>query len=178
MLKRLIICLALLACLCAAASAQDGPPLPDSSQSSPQREERNPSTPHEDDIRYRAEVRHEEAAHKELLERADEAARLGAELRTSFEHNQNLTAEDLKRLERIEKLARKIRGGVGGSDDEGELKDPPRQLGPAVTRVAELTKTLSEKVKSTSRLVVSVPVIEKSNELLELIKYIRTLGKP
>src|ERR1044071_610979 len=73
----------------------------------------------------RAEIRREEETHKEMVERADEAAQVGGELLHSYKPNNSLTRDDLKRLERLEKLARKIRGGAGGSDDKEELNDPP-----------------------------------------------------
>jgi hypothetical protein len=78
----------------------------------------------------------------------------------------------------MEKLARKIRGGAGGSDDEAPLDNPPAKLEVAVTRLAELSETLKKNVKNTSRLVISASVIKNSNELLELIRHIRSFQKP
>ena len=89
-----------------------------------------------------------------------------------------MSRDDLKRLERIEKLARKIRGNSGGSDGEKEIESPPAELGPAVTRLAELSEKLNEGVKKTSRMVISATVIEHSNELIKLIKVIRTFVRP
>jgi hypothetical protein len=126
----------------------------------------------------RAEIRREEETHKEMVERADEAAQLGDELLTSYKKNSSLTREDLKRLERLEKLARKIRSGAGGSDDEEELSDPPVKIEGAVTRLAKLTGDLKECVSKTSRLVISANVIEHSNEMIELIRHIRTIKQP
>src|SRR5919112_2623204 len=63
----------------------------------------------------RAEIKHEEESHAEMVERSDEAAQIGEEIRDSFNKNKSLSADDLKKLERMEKLARKIRGSAGGS---------------------------------------------------------------
>src|SRR5215210_1685797 len=76
----------------------------------------------------RAEIRREEETHKDMVERADEAVQIGDQLLASYRKNNSLTRDDLKRLERLEKLARKIRGGAGGSDDEEELSDPPGRV--------------------------------------------------
>jgi hypothetical protein len=126
----------------------------------------------------RAEIRREEETHKEMVERADEAAQLGDELLLSYKKNNILTREDQKRLERLEKLARKIRGGAGGSDDEEELSDPPGKVEGAVARLAKLTCALKESVSKTSRLVISAGVIRRSNEMIELIRHIRAIQQP
>jgi hypothetical protein len=132
----------------------------------------------EEEMLRRAEIRREEESHKEMVERADEAAQIGDELLASFKKNNTLTRDDLKRLERLEKLARKIRGGAGGSDDKEELSDPPGKIEGAVTRLAKLAGALKESVSKTSRLVISATVIERSNELIELIRHIRTIQQP
>jgi hypothetical protein len=131
-------------------------------------------TPEQEMLR-RAEIRHEEATHREMVERASEAAQIGDELLSSYKKNRALTREDMKKLERLEKLARKIRGGAGGSDDDEGLRDPPRVIGGAVARLAELSGDLKKSVLKTSRLVISAAVIERSNEVLELIRHIRNI---
>lgn len=132
----------------------------------------------EEEMLRRAEIRREEETHKEMVERADEAAQIGDGLLASFKKNNSLTRDDVKRLERLEKLARKIRGSAGGSDDDEELSDPPGQIEGAVTRLAKLTGDLKENVSKTSRLVVSGNVIRHSNEMIELIRLIRTFKQP
>ena len=167
---------ALLALNAGGASAQ----LPGADQPSPTSKAQRPGefgSPTEEMLR-RAEIRREEETHKEMVERADEAAQIGDELLASFKKNNSLTRDDVKRLERLEKLARKIRGGAGGSDDEEELSDPPGQIEPAVTRLAKLTGALKESVSKTSRLVISAGVIRRSNEMIELIRHIRTIKQP
>jgi hypothetical protein len=132
----------------------------------------------EAEILKRAEIRNEEENHKEMVERADETVQLGQELRSAFGKYKSLNREDLKRLERMEKLARKIRGGAGGDDDKEALKDPPSQLEQAVARIAEVSEKLGESVRKSSRLVVSGAVIERSNELIELVRHVRSFVKP
>ncbi len=121
----------------------------------------------------RAAIKHEEENYQEMIERAKENAQLGAELHSSFERHKSLSRDDLKKLERMEKLARRIRSDVGGSGDENALKEPPRALDAAFTRLAELAEKVHEGVEKTSRHIVSAAVIERSNELVELIRYIR-----
>jgi hypothetical protein len=180
-LKQILCALAVSALLAPAAQAQRRrvllpPPL---TRPRPvQRQDPRPMGSPEAELLKRAEIRHEEENHQEMIERADETARLGVDLRDAFGKYKSLGREDLKRLERMEKLARKIRSRAGGSDDDEKLKDPPAQLDQAVARLAEVSGKLGEEVRKTSRLVVSGAVIEGSNELIELIRHIRTFVKP
>jgi type I site-specific restriction endonuclease len=137
-------------------------------------EKRSPllGSPEEEMLR-RAEIKAAEDAHKEMVERAEEAAQLGDQIRASFEKLNALSREDIKKLERLEKLARKIRGAAGGSDDKERSDSIPDKLGSAISRVAELSGLLKKSVQKTSRLVISAAVIENTNELIELIQHLR-----
>ncbi|HEU4596486.1 MAG TPA: hypothetical protein VFS10_15225 [Pyrinomonadaceae bacterium] len=177
MSRILFIIPALLVILSATASAQTTIPrdLPDASSSSPSSNQRAPrlGSPAEEIIR-RAEIKHAEEQHQEMVERADETVELAGELHAAFQTSKALNREDLKKLERMEKLARKIRGSAGGDDDKLALKETPPHLGAAVELLNEISSELKKGVSKTSRLVVSGAVIERSNELIELIRFIRT----
>lgn len=179
MIRTLFIIPAFLVLLSSAAEAQTQMPkdLPDASSqsSSPPANQRSPrmGSPAEEIIR-RAEIRHAEEAYEEMVERADETAEIAGQLRSAFQTSKALTRDDLKKLERMEKLARKIRGGAGGDEDRLALKETPPHLGAAMERLAELSGELKKGVSKTSRLVVSGAVIQRSNELIELIRFIRT----
>ena len=144
---------------------------------SQQPKSRDFGSPTEEMLR-RAEIRHEEETHKEMVERSDEAAQLAEQILSSYNKNRSLTSDDYKRLERLEKLARKIRGGAGGSDEEDELPDPPGKIEAAVSRLAQLSGALKKSVEKTSRLVIYVGVVKNSNEVIELIRHIRSIKKP
>lgn len=173
MRRALTLIAALLALTPVCASAQ----VNAADQTSPAPSPRGFGSPTEEML-HRAEIRREEEMHKEMVERADEAVQIGGELLASFKKNNSLTRDDVKRLEKLEKLARKIRGGAGGSDDEEGLSDPPGQMESAVTRLAKLTGDLKESVAKTSRLVISGNVIRRSNEMIELIRHIRAFKLP
>jgi hypothetical protein len=174
--RSLLLALTLLATLAATAAAQRGQStVGDASNQSPRRGEIG--SPEEEIIR-RAEIKHEEESHKEMIERADEAALIGEQLLNTFQKNKSLSRDDFKKLERMEKLARKIRGSTGGSDDEAPLDNPPQQMDKALARLAEVSGQLDKSVQKTSRLVISAAVINSSNELIELIKHIRSIQRP
>lgn len=173
--RSLALALTLLALFATTAAAQRGQStIGDASNQSPRRELGSP----EEEIIRRAEIKHEEESHKEMIERADEAALIGEQLLNSFQKNKSLNKDDFKKLERMEKLARKIRGSTGGSDDEAPLDNPPQQMDKALTRLAEISVQLNKSVQKTSRLVISASVINSSNELIELIKHIRSIQRP
>ena len=174
MSRAIALILVLLALNSVGASAQ----VTGADQPSPRSQRANDFGRPEEEMLRRAEIRREEETHKDMVERADEAAQLGDELLASYKKNNILTQNDQKRLERLEKLARKIRGGAGGSDDDEELSDPPGQVEPAVSRLAKLSCDLKESVSKTSRLVISADVIRRSNEMIELIRHIRTIKQP
>jgi hypothetical protein len=153
------------------SSVLEAPPPAVSTQ---RQEQTNLGSP-EAELLQRARIKHEEESHKELRQRADEAAQIGLELRKTFESRQNFNREDLKKLERVEKLARKIRGSIGGSGDDALPDDLPTGLETAVTQLAALTDELNQAVKKSSRLVVSGAVIERSNRLIGLVRHLRSL---
>jgi hypothetical protein len=175
--RSLLLASASVALLACAASAQTGSQVNPPADASDQNPRHQLGSPEEEIIR-RAEIKHEEESHKEMVERADETALIGEQILNSFQKNKSLGKEDLKKLDRMEKLARKIRGSAGGSDDEAPLDNPPQQLEKALARLAELSETLHKSVLKTSRLVISAAVINSSNELIELIKHIRSIPHP
>lgn len=177
MSKRPLFSLVLIFCVASAVAAQSSRESRFPSSTRERENEASPLGSPEDELRHRVAIRHEEKSYRDNLERARESAQLGADLRASFAQHQSLSREDIKKLERMEKLARKIRSGVGGSDDDEVLKDPPDNLDAALTRLAELSEQLHKNVEKTSRLVVSASVVERSNEMIELIRLIRTLTR-
>lgn len=128
----------------------------------------------EDEMRARNEIKIAEKERQENLERAREAAQLGAEIRDGFTKNRSFTPTDLKKLERLEKLTRRIRSRAGGEDDDEPLNNIPASLEPALARLADTSEALRKGVEKTSRHVISTTVIERANELLEIIRFIRT----
>lgn len=121
------------------------------------------------------EIKRAEGTHKQNIERAKESAQLSAELRDTYEQHKALDPAGLKKLGRMEKLTRQLRGAAGGGDGEAQLKDPPADLVATLARMAELADELRKCVEKTPRQVVSVSVIAQTNELLELIRHARNL---
>jgi hypothetical protein len=89
-----------------------------------------------------------------------------------------LDRDSLKKVERLEKLTKKVRGEAGGEDEEVEIPDRPADLSSTLAQIAEARESLSKEVIDTPRQVVSASVIGKANVLLELIKMVRSFARP
>ena len=161
----------------AAAQSSDGstPIIPGIGRDRRDGRDGRPENLMEEEMIQRAAIKRGEESHKEMVERAKENARLGATLKSAIDDRSVLALEDLKKLERMESLARKIRGESGGSDDGETVEDPPRDLITALKLLAETSDDLLKKVEKTSRLVTSASVVQRSNQVIQLIKHVKTL---
>ena len=136
-----------------------------------------PLTTFEEEIRAKRELKMAEKEHQENLDRAREIGEIGKELRESFKAKSTLDRECFKKIERLEKLTKKVRSEAGGEEEELTI-NRPADLASAITQIAEASETLSKDVQNTPRRVVSASVIGNANVLLELIKIARTIARP
>ena len=180
MLRQFFFLLLSLGLLCAVASAQDSRRIIVKDDKPTTAQEDDANNPAQQDVNqdmlHELEIKRDESSHKQTIERAKESAQLGAELRDTYAQQKLLGQDALKKLGRLEKLARQIRSAAGGTDDAEELKNPPKDLTATLVRMADLTQELSKCVEKTPRQVVSAGVITQTNELLELIKLTRNLA--
>ena len=137
-----------------------------------------PLTTFEEELRAKRAIKMAEKDHEENLKRAREIAELGKELHDTLKDKSVLDHESLKKVERLEKLTKKVRGEAGGEDEEVEIPNRPSDLPGAVAQIAEASEALSKNVIDTPRQVVSAAVIGKANVLLELIKMARSFAHP
>ena len=141
-------------------------------------DDQNPLTTFEEEIRAKRMIKMAEKEHQENLDRAKEIQQIGKELKESLQGKSNLDRDSLKKIDRLEKLTKKVRGEAGGESEELTLVNPPTDLPAAACQIGEKTEALSKEVQDTPRQVVSASVITSANILLELIKLARTFGRP
>src|SRR6185436_11205415 len=98
-------------------------------------------------------------------------AKLSAELKDAMARANGLGPEDKKKLEKVEKLTRKVRSEAGGSDSEVTLEKYPVDLKSAFVRLADVSEEMRKEVEKTPRQVVSASVIDRANQILEIIEY-------
>ena len=137
-----------------------------------------PLTTFEEEIRAKREIKMAEKDHQENLDRAREIGQIGKYLKESFQGKSTTLDRDcFKKIERLEKLTKKVRSEAGGEDEEVNISRPT-DLSSAIAQIAEASETLSKDVQNTPRRVVSASVISNANVLLELIKIARTIARP
>ena len=129
----------------------------------------------EEEMRAKRKIKLDEKQYQDNLDRAREADKLSLELIDSYEKSKALTREDTKKLERLEKLTRKIRSEAGGSDEEASIDNPPSELKLALSRLSQVTTALRKVVEKTPRQVVSATVIQQANVILQLVRITRGL---
>lgn len=119
-------------------------------------------------------IEQEKKEYEELLKRGEEALKLAEDLEKSFAANNQLSSEDFKKLERLEKIVKKIRNELGGDeDDENAEEKSPSTLENAFKALQENTVKLVNELKKSTRYSISVLAIESSNMLLKVVKFLR-----
>jgi hypothetical protein len=146
---------------------------PDLSGDKQSSDDRSPLTTFEEELRAKRQIRMAEKEHEENLKRAREISQLGQDLKECVKSKSNMDRENAKKLDRLEKLTRKIRGEAGGEDDEVQILDTPPDIPTAISLIADNADLLSKDVQKTPRQVVSASVIDRANVLLELLKIVR-----
>lgn len=174
-----------LLCSLVTASAQTNPPNtsakpplkstnPMDAQKGSASDDGPPLTTFEEEMRAKRMIKLAEKEHQQNIERAREISQIAKDLGQNFK---SLDRDSLKRLDRLEKLTKKIRGEAGGEANEVQIVDSPANQSSAVTQIAEKAEALSKAVQNTPRQVVSAGVIDSANVLLELIRILRTFSQ-
>lgn len=149
---------------------------PDASSSSGEDRDERMGTPALE-MTHRALIARAEAEHKQNIKRANEGAALALTVQQAFQQNHALSAAQVKNLEQIEKLARRIRSYAGGSDDGAAVEELPSNLDEALKRLSSVATQLQQEVEKTSRQVVSAKIITAANNLIALARHARTLAR-
>jgi hypothetical protein len=137
-----------------------------------------PLTTFEEEIRAKREIKIAEKEHQQNLDRAREIADIGKQLNEGFKNSSTLDRDCAKKIERLEKLTKKVRNEAGGDDDEITISPHPTDLASAIKQISEASEVLSKDVQNTPRRVVSASVINNANVLLELIRLARSFVRP
>lgn len=128
---------------------------------------------HESEMRAKLIIKEEKKRYDEHLERAREVSQLASQLSEAYQARQAFNSEDGKKLERLEKLTKRIRNEAGGSETDPDVKNIAADMASAVKRVAEMAEDLRKLVEKTPRHVISAAVIDQANTLIGIIQYVR-----
>jgi Na+/phosphate symporter len=112
----------------------------------------------------------------EMVGRSEEAAKISDELYESYQEHQKLMPQDAKKVERLEKLIKKIRDDLGsesGDDKNNQSNESLISFGDALKNIRETSSDLFSELKKRGRFTVSVVAVESSNTLLKLVRFVR-----
>lgn len=174
----MLLGLALLVLSARIATAQQNPmprstpPPPNPPNTSTDKDER-PLTSFEEEIRAKRAIKMAEKDHQENVDRAKEVADIAKSLQVALKDKATIDHDSVKKIDRLEKLTKKIRGEAGGENEEVKIVDRPSDITGAAKQIADSAESLSKTVQNTPRQVVSAAVIGNANVLLELIKLLR-----
>ena len=140
-------------------------------------DDNRPLTSFEEEMRAKRAIKLAEKEHDDNLKRAREIADVGKDLQETLKDKSVIDRNSLKKVERLEKLTKKIRSEAGGDNEDVTIENKPSDLCGTVTKIAEASESLSKNVQDTPRQVVSASVIGQANVLLELLKMVRGFGQ-
>ncbi len=174
----ILVALSASAIFCQTSSPQRQSPPPPPRIDGAKNPDDPPLTTFEEEIRAKREIRMAEKDYQQNQDRAREIAAIGKQLKESSSGKANVYGDYLKKIERLEKLTKKIRGDAGGDDQDVSIPHQPADLPSALAQISEAAESLSKDVEKTPRRVVSASVICNANVLLELIRVARTFAHP
>jgi hypothetical protein len=133
----------------------------------------------ENENRAKMEIKDEKKKYDEHVARAREVSELASQLSDNYEKQRRFVADDAKRIERMEKLTKRIRNDAGGSDADtnADIKDILADTKSLIKHVAELADELHKLVEKTPRQVVSAAVIGQANRLLGLVQHLKEVSR-
>jgi flagellar biosynthesis/type III secretory pathway protein FliH len=128
----------------------------------------------EAEMRSKLEIKEEKKKYDEHVARAKEVSQLATQISESYETHKALSSDDGKRLERLEKLTKRIRNDAGGENDAHEDTDEvPSGMEARIKKVSSMAEELQKLVEKTPRNVISAAVIDQANKLLCIIQHVR-----
>jgi hypothetical protein len=154
------------------ASAQLGA---DNSPAFGNEKEKEPQAKNVREMLVKLQIEKEKKEHDQMLERGEEVLSLSKALIESYGKSGTLTTDDREKLTDAEKLVKKIRGELGGEDDDtvaDEDKGPDDVVG-GVKAFASATSKLLDELKKTTRFSISAAAIQSSNSVLRVIRFLK-----
>ena len=129
----------------------------------------------EAEMRSKLLLKDEKKKYDEHVARAKEVSQLASQLSQSYETRKSFNSDDQKKLERLEKLTKRIRNDCGGADaiSDADVKDIPPEMRETIKKLASMADELQKLVENTPRNVISAAVIDQANKLVGLIQHVR-----
>lgn len=148
-------------------SASDDPAVPSG------QEERTIGDPK---IDYRLRMARADAQQEKMHDAADEIGRLSVEIAARVSRGEALRAEDAKSLERIRRLAKRLRSDLGGGG-EPTLDEKPSTMRDGAIALGASGAEFAKLFSGSSRFVVDARIIRKAGELVVLADFLKPYAR-
>jgi hypothetical protein len=164
------------------AAAQSAPHSP-SNRTSPGSGEQN-TTPQQqdttipDEMRARLAIERAENEHRKVMDDVKKLNDLSEDIVKHYREAGRFTGNEIKKVETIEKLAKRILSHAGGSEVNDKESEAIRlSIAEAVDQLGLAASNIKKSMTEETRFVVSAVVISNSNEVINLAQAIRRLNK-
>ena len=163
--------------LASAATAQT--PIPEAGQSANKTPEKFPDHGQEvshlpEEMRIKMAIARAEEDHKKVLEDVEKLNNLSTEIARGYGESKRLSADDIKKLGTIEKLAKHVLTQSGGEEvDQKSDATEHMPLADAIDLLSTTVANIRKEMTAETRFVVSANVIANSNEVINLSRIIR-----
>ncbi|MEW6129562.1 MAG: hypothetical protein AB1757_21155 [Acidobacteriota bacterium] len=154
------------------ASSKPRPPKTDDEEF--ERIEQETTLPPEMRIRMELERRNNE--YRKVVEDAQKLNDLSGDIAKHFQEQKTLSSQDMKNVNAIEKLAKRILSFAGGSEEKDDAHKN-LSLEAMVNRLLEVSTKIKDSLTTETRHVISATVIYNSNEAINLTQFIRKMQK-
>jgi len=152
------------------------PPEPKTGELRPREHDQEVSLPEE--MRIKMAIARAESDHKKVLEDVEKMSDLCSEIAKEYAQRKQLSADDMKKLGTIEKLAKRVLTSAGGEEVDDKSASTDRiQTSEAINKLNAAAETIRKDMKAETRFVVSATVIANSNQVIHLSRYIRHAPK-
>ncbi len=176
MFRSILVLAIFILLLSSAAKAQT--PIPESKQPS-KTLEKFPDPGQEvshlpEDMRIKMAIARAEEDHKKVLEDVEKLNSLSTEIARGYGESKRLSADDIKKLGTIEKLAKHVLTQSGGEEvDQKSDATEHMPLADAIDLLSTTVANIRKEMTAETRFVVSANVIAHSNEVINLSRIIR-----
>jgi hypothetical protein len=166
-----------LSALC--ATAQNPRPAdrpPETKPGERQPHEQDPELNLPEEVRKKMAIERAESDYKKVLDDVQKLSDLCGEVAKGYAEHKQVSADDIKKLGSIEKLAKRVLNSAGGENDDTAIADH-LQTSEAIDKLNAAADAIKKEMKSETRFVVSATVIANSNQVIHLSRYIRRAPK-
>lgn len=123
-------------------------------------------------VEYRLRVAREDAQQEKMHDAADEIGRLSVEIADRVARGEQLGSADAKALDRIKRLAKRLRSDLGGGGDP-TLDEKPATMRAAADSLGSSGAEFARLFSRSSKWVVDAKVIRKAGEIMLLVDFLK-----